>query len=500
MTRRVSLKSHLPFSIAILAFLLHLPNHPAYGFFRDEFLFLAGAEHLSWGYVDHPPLIAWLAWLVRQTLGQGLLAYRLVPALAAAAKVVLTILLTRELGGGAWAATIAALCVVAAPVYLGIDAMFTMNSLEPVFWMGSVYVLLIVLRQNNPRWLLALGALTGLGMHNKHSALFFAAALAAGLLLSPHRHWLLNRWMWIAAVVAVVIVLPQAVWQWQHGLPMLETLRNVQRTGKNVVLGPGAFIAQQVFIMNPASALVWLPGLVWGLQRRWRWIGATYLVLLALMIVLKGKNYYLAPIYPLLFAAGGIVWEQRPRWARILVCIPIVLIGILAAPTVLPLLAPEQVVQYQQAVGVEPPRTEVSHTSPLPQHLADRIGWPEMVSTVAQVYHGLPPQDREKAYIFAENYGQAGAIDYFGPRHGLPKVISGHQTYWFWGPRGYDGSVLIALGSRDRRNLDRLFTSVEESLSVNHPWSMPSEHYRIYICRGLRIPVSELWPRTKFWN
>jgi hypothetical protein len=210
------------------------------------------------------------------------------------------------------------------------------------------------------------------------------------------------------------------------------------------------------------------------------------------------------PAYPVLFAGGGVLVERWTRGAltrrlRTAYAALVVAAGAVFAPLSLPVLPPEKLIRYQDALGVRPPKTEVGHAGALPQHFGDMFGWPEMVEQVARVYHSLPPEERERAGIYANNYGEAGAIDFFGPRHGLPKSVSTHQNYFLWGPRGYTGDVLILLQSK-RADAERHCASVEEAGRVGHPYSMAEEHYTIHVCRGLRPPLPELWPQLKHWN
>jgi hypothetical protein len=219
-----------------------------------------------------------------------------------------------------------------------------------------------------------------------------------------------------------------------------------------------------------------------------------------MMMALHGKNYYMAPAYPMLFAAGGVFWERlKARRARIGLAGALAASGIALAPMVLPVLPVDTFLRYQQALGFAPPKTETAHEGPLPQHFGDRFGWPEMAAIVANVYNGLPPDIRAKTAILAGNYGEAGAIDFFGPRYGLPKAISGHQNYYFWGPRGYTGESLILL-QFSRETAGRACAQVEDGPELNHPYAMAEEHFRILICRGLKTPLPQLWPRLKHWN
>jgi hypothetical protein len=283
---------------------------------------------------------------------------------------------------------------------------------------------------------------------------------------------------------------------------MLETLNNVKRTHKNVELGPVDFIVQQILMLSPIAVLVWVAGLVFLLRSRFSVLAWTYLITLAFMIALKGKNYYLAPVYPMLFAAGAVWWEQRARtrlWIKPALMIPIVVLGIIGMPLVLPVLEPATYIRYAQTLHFEEPKTERGHRGPLPQHFGDMFGWPEMVEQIAHVYNALPPDERSKAAIYANNYGEAGAVDHFGGRYGLPKAISAHNNYWLWGPRNYTGELMIVLGENVRQT-GQHFATCDVGPLVSHPYAMAYEEFNILICRGLKSPLSQVWPRIKNYN
>jgi hypothetical protein len=260
--------------------------------------------------------------------------------------------------------------------------------------------------------------------------------------------------------------------------------------------------------MNPGTLPLWLAGLVWlfGSRdgRRYRIVGIIYLVTLAEFIILHGKSYYLAPVYPMLFAAGGVAIERifavRLTWLKPAYLTLVLVTGALFAPTVLPLLPPDKLIAYMRAIHLEPPRTETSQTEALPQIFADQFGWEEMVGSVADAYHHLQPEDQKRAAIFCQNYGEAGAIDFFGPKLGLPPAISGHQNYFLWGPRDWNGEVTLVLDTNDEDERKQ-FSSVEDLGQVaSNPWAMPFERRRhIYLCRDLKFSIREVWPRLKNW-
>jgi hypothetical protein len=488
--------------------LLHLALSNRYGYFRDELYFLDCGRHLDWGYVDHAPMIGLLA-RVALLLGGSLPVLRGLSALAGAAIVGLAMLIAQRLGGGRFAQGLAGLAVLVMPIRLAIDGLFTMNSFEPLFWMGAVLVLLRIVQGGDPRLWLALGAILGLGLMNKHSTAFFAVALAAGIVLTPLRRALRTRWPWLGALVALAIFAPNVLWQWRHGFPTLEDLRNVARTGKNVVLGPAEFFGQQALIAHPVLLPLWVGGLAWLLaaeRGRHRVLGWASAIFFALMFAMRGKNYYLAPLYPLLFAAGAVALERglrdrgsAARWARPVIVALVLTAGATTAPLALALLSPEGYLAYEAWLGFTPPKTEVAHRGPLPQNLGDQFGWPELVAEIARIYHALPPEDRARAGILAGNYGEAGAVNLFGPRYGLPRAISGHQTHFFWGPQGQTGDVLIAV-QWSREALNRRCRSVAEAGAHFHPWGMAEENRPLYVCRGFTPSLTEAWPGLKHWN
>jgi hypothetical protein len=488
--------------------LIHLLTTGRFGYewFVDELYYMATAEHLAWGYVDMPPLFPAITALVRATLGDSLFAIRLVPTLAGAALILLTGLIARELGGGRLAQGLSCLAVLLAPIYLVGHSFHTMNAIEPLLWTSGALTLHRIVVRGEARLWLAFGVIAGIGLLNKHSMVFFGVAVVVSLLATPARKAFSSRWVWLGGLVALGIVLPNLIWEIGHGFPHLEQLANIRANGRDVGLSSIEFVAQQFLILNPFAAPLWIGGLVRLLTGKpTRHLGVLYLALLGLMLVMNGRVYYLAPIYPLLFAAGGVAAESaavsRPWFRRVVIAgvLVVVTTGSLLAPTMLPVLPPDMYIRYVELTHLDQPRIENHELGPLPQLFADRFGWKEMVDVVARAYHSLPPEERAKAAIFGQNYGQAGAIDLYGPELGLPRAISGHLTYWYWGPRDTTGEIVIVMGS-DRETLEPLFESVEPAGWVAHPYSMPYEHFDLWLCRGLKIPMSELWPMVKSFD
>jgi hypothetical protein len=493
--------------VAVLAafkLLLHLYAGRYYGYFVDELYNLALARHLAWGYVDVAPMIGLIGRIEITLFGTSLSAIRLAPALAGAALVLLTGTIARELGGRRFAQGFAALCVLLSPGILVMDHFLNVNAFEPLCWMGCALILIRIINTGNERLWLWFGLLAGLGLETKHSMLIFGFALVAGLVLTPERKILFNRWLVLAGVLAFLLFLPNLLWNIQHHFPFLEVQENIRRTGRNVSLSFGSFFGQEILAMLPLSAPIWIAGL-WGLLRsRYRALALAWLVAAALIFTMNPRVYYLFPAFPMLFAAGSVQfekWLDRPRlaWVKPVWCTLMVLMGALLAPTMLPLLPPETYIRYVKATHLQPPPIENARLGPLPQLFADQFGWEDMAAAVARVYHSLPADVRPRTAIFAENYGQAGAIDLFGPRYGLPPAIGGHQNYFLWGPRGATGESMIVMAG-SRKDLESKFASVQKVAFVSHPYAMPYEHINIFYCQGFKLSLADAWPQVKNWR
>lgn len=495
--------------IAAVELTFHLATSRVYGLFIDELYFLACGEHLAWGYVDMPPLTALQAWLARSLFGDSMLAIRLFPALAGAGIVLLTGAISREFGGKRFAQGLAALAVAVAPAYLLACSYLSMNSFEPLIWMGCALVLIRIVKTGNTRLWLTFGFLSGIGLENKDTMLLFGFALVVGMLLTAERRLMANRWFLLGGLLAFMIFLPNLIWMIQHHFPHLEMLANIRRNQRNVELSPIQFLAQQILFMGPLAAPIWLAGLghlvVRPEGRRYRALGFAYVVTIGVLLAVHGRVYYPLPAYPMLFAAGAVAlegWLARPGrgWVKPAYVAVVALSGAVLAPLATPILPPEAYIRYTHAIHLEQPRIEHRRTSALPQLFADRFGWPEMVATVAKVYGSLPPEERAKCAIFGNDYGQAGAIDFYGAKFGLPKAIGGHVSYWVWGPRDYTGEIMIVLGDR-RKGAEQWYDQVEAVAEVGHPYAMDQEHFTVFLCRKPKgWTLQQIWPRLKHWD
>lgn len=473
-----------------------------YGYFRDELYYLDMGRHLDWGYVDAAPLIAVYA-KIALLMGGSLAALRIIPALAGAALIALTMLIARELGGGRYAQSLGGIAILLCPAFLLTNSLLTMNSFEPLYWMGCIWVIARILRTGDSRLWLWFGVLAGVGLENKHSTLSFGFAVTVALLLTQHRREFARRWIWIAAAIAVALFLPNLIWQIRHHFPTIEDLANVRREGKNVVLSPLAFVKEQIIDMHPILLPIWLSGMVWFLRdRRWRVLGWTFAVFFVSMEVAHAKNYYVFPIYPMVFAGGAVVIERwlasRATWTRAAV-VAVILLGTLPfVPLVTWMLPPERLLAYENTLGFKPAKAEVKHESLLIQPIADQIGWPELANEVATVYNSLPPEERAQTGIWAGNYGEAGAINLFGPKLGLPTAYSRHQNHWYWGPppQVYKNLIVIQWGLDDVRDNCTSYQAFDHY----QRFGMGEENAPFYLCRGTKFDIQKVWWNSHHWN
>jgi hypothetical protein len=495
--------------IATVKLLLHLLTANRYGYFGDEMYHMACGEHLDWGYVDQPPMIALIAWFVRHVLGTSLFAVHLLPALAGTALVWLTGVITRELGGSRFAQALAALSVACGGVYFVMHHLFTMNAFEPLLWMGCAYLVIRMIKTGNQKLWLWFGLLAGLGLENKYSMAVFGFGVVVGLLLTDQRKALASKWIWIGGAIAFLIFLPNLIWNIQHHFPFLELMHNIRASGRDIEVGPLGYLGRQVFLMTPSSFPVWLLGAAyfffWREGKPFRVLGWTFLTVLVVFIVLHGKDYYATPVYPMILAGGAIAIERfaaRPKqaWVKPTSVALALVVTIAFLPIGLPVLSVENFLRYQAKFPFPLPASERGHLqAALPHHYAWDFGWEQMTAAVARVYFSLPPEERAKTAIFGNNFAEAGAIDLLGPKYGLPKAIGNHQSYWLWGPRNYTGEIVIVLGDRPER-AQRWFQEVTVAAELNHPYARPSENRPVLLCRGLKSNLQDIWPKLKNWD
>jgi Dolichyl-phosphate-mannose-protein mannosyltransferase len=473
---------------------LHLGFAGRYGFFRDELYFIACGARPAWGYADQPPLQPLLAHGWDALVGGSLFAFRALPALCSGGLAWLAAQLARALGGSASAGLLAALSVTIAPVLMVSTHLFTVNTFEPLLW--TLLALLLVRLLERPRltrWL-GLGAVIGVGLMNKYSMAFWALALLVGVALSARRGRLASRGLGAAFLVACLVPLPSILWQAARGWPFLELLR-AGAAGKNAPFEAAGFLVEVILQMHPFTLPLWLAGLA-RLWRTERALAIGFGVFFATLFVLHAKPYYVAPAFPTLIAAGAAAADGLlvSAWRRAVALGLLLAGGALTAPLAVPILPVAVLIRYQRALGVTPTPLENKEYGELPQHLADQFGWPEVGLAARDAWQRLTPEERERAAVFSFNYGDASAIARFG---GVPS-ISGHNQYGEWGPGSADGSVLLVYGGR-REWIEPYYASIEQvGTGPSSAYMMPYErHQPIWLVRGPRQPLGELWPRLR---
>lgn len=483
------------------ALLLHLAVAGRYGFFRDELYFIACGRHPSFGYVDQPALIPLIA-AATQLFGHSLVILRAVPAIAAAGTVVTGCFLTRLAGGGVYAVALAGIAIATAPMYVGIDGTLNTSAFEPLAWAAVAYFAArAAVLEDRRAWIWA-GAVTGVALEAKYQIVFYAVPLLVAMALTSARKTLRTRQFVLGILLAAVLAGPSIAWQALHGFPFAGLII-AGSSGKNAVQAPLAFVVNQALVMNIAFAPVWVVGVLAPFFSArlapLRFLGIAFVLTFALMILLHAKDYYLAGLYAPMFAVGAVAVEGflHSRVLRVLYPVLAVPLAAIGWPNGLPLLNPPQLVAYLDRMPfLRPQEQEKSvHGQAIPQNLADQLGWPELAQDVANVYGSLSPQERDRAAIIASNYGEAGAIDFFGPALGLPPALSGHNQYWVWGTRGYDGSVVIRVNSDRFAWWQQHCRDARIAGTFGHnPYVEPYEHNRpIIVCHGLYRPLAEIW-------
>jgi hypothetical protein len=404
---------------------------------------------------------------------------------------------------------------VIAPQYLSNAGLLGTNCLEPNLWMGCAYFVLLAIKRDDPRYWLWFGVVAGLGLEEKYSIAVFGLGIVLGLLLTAQRRIFLDKWFWLGGLAALLIFLPNLLWNIHYDWPFVQLVRAIKASGRDVVLGPVPFFFQQTLLVNPLTAPIWLTGvlalLFSGRLKPYRVLGWCYLVCYAVFFVLHGKNYYLAPVYPMLLAAGAVVLESaldrpetgqaRLQWLKPVIVIVLLASGAHLTPVVVPVLSPDKFLEYAKTLPFKLPVMEHSHArAALPQWYSDQFGWQEIVDETAIAWNRLPAEERSDCGIFAQDYGQAGAIDFLGRRYDLPASLSGHQTWFLWGPRDYSGNCMIVLDDR-RITLERLWEHVDYvGTSAASPYAL-EQQIDVFICRGKKFDSwSGLWPRLKRWR
>ncbi|MBV9232609.1 MAG: glycosyltransferase family 39 protein [Candidatus Eremiobacteraeota bacterium] len=516
--------------LALATAVIHLALCHRFGYYRDEFYFIDCAKHLAWGYVDQPPLAPFVTWL-SSPLGYPVWAVRALPAILAGVTTLLACAIAAELGGAAFAQALTGLTVVFAPGLIGIHYGLSTEFLSPASWTALIYLTIRLVKTRDERLYLPIALVVTLGLYAKYSIAACAVALALGMALTGHARLLRSRLLLVAIATVLLLTLPNALWQITHGLPMLETLHNDQLNRHALANGmadesPNRWInalymfGLQFAYNNPAYAAVWIWGLAWLWRSdrsdrddigRYRYLAVAYLLLFVVLIATIGRGYYIQGFYPALFAAGAVAIERaldarraRSRgWngAQPAILAGTFVLGLPMFPLSIPVLSLPSYMAYERAIGLSRPAPPDNAYHLINPMFADQLGWPAMTQTVAGAYWALPARQRNITAIFADRYAYAGALDFYGPRYGLPTVISPNNNYYLWGTRGYTGQSVLAVGATDYRLLLRWFGSVRQVAVYRNDlrWMLEGP-LPIYWCTRPRAPLPAMWPHFKYYG
>ena len=480
--------------LALGKFLLHLLTNNQYGFHRDELATLDDARFLAWGFVAYPPFTPFLARIQLELFGTSLVGFRVFSSLAQSIAMVIAGLITGELGGSRRSQVITAIAVAIAPMSLISGALFQYVSFDYLWWVLIAYFMIRLLKSENPRWWLAIGLVIGIGMMTKYTIIYLVAGLVGGILLTGYRHFLKNPWLWGGVGISLLIFLPNFTWQIQHNFVSLEFLFDIH--ARDIAIGrTEGFLPEQFIICaNLFTIPFWVGGFYFYLfkpeGKKYRPLGWMYLIPFVLFFATQGRSYYLAPAYPMLIAAGVVVWENwlsRLSGNRSRLVVSATWIGLFLGTTIgIALMLP--VAPINSALW--------NAVSEVHDNFVEELGWTELTESVADIYAGLPVEEQSRSGILTANYGEAGAINLYGPAYGLPEAISGVNSYWSRGYGNPPPETLIVLGF-NRESVDNFFESCELAGHVTNQFGVENEettyHPDIFVCRQPRYSWPELW-------
>jgi hypothetical protein len=499
--------------LGIADFAEHMAFAGNYGYFRDELYYIvSGTQHLSPGYVDFPPMIAYIAALLYVLSRDSLVSIHIVPALAEAVLIFVAGMVAKELGGGRKAQVFAGIATLVTLVFLATGSLFTPDALDQLWWSILAYVIIRIIKRDDRKLWIVAGLVVGIGLLTKLSIFFFVIAMILSFSIVPSgRRYLKSKWFVPGILVSLALILPLIYWNAINSWPMIQFYESF--TGYSGGGGPIGFLFNQLFSINPFNIPIFIAGLYFFLRseagRPYRAFGFSYILLYIFMTLINAKPYYLLPVYPMIFAAGALQIEKSSlaktgisRWFGSRPYIACMIVSaILFAPLLMPILPPATYVgSYGALSGLGNSGAGQQNGGPMPQYLGDRFGWNTMVSTVAQAYDKLPPQEKSEACIFTLNYGEASAINFLGRSYGLPKAISGNNNYFIWGPDSCNGQVVITIGLSFSDDL-KTYRNVTQVGTITCTYCMNYENnLPLYLCTNPAVPPTAIWPQVKHYG
>ena len=500
-------------SLVSAKLVLHLLAINHYGYFVDEYYYMASIERPAFGYVDHSPLSIWILSGVTYLFGHSLAVIRMPAVLCGMFVIIITARIAAHLGARIFGQFLAGLAILVAPLILGVNKFYSMNSFEHLFWALALLYIIRLIKENKTFDWVTLGFVLGFGLLNKHSVLFLGFGFFVALLISPQRRYLLTKGPWLTGLIAWLLFLPHVLWQINNDWVTLEFMENA-RAHKNY-FQVGDFLMAQVLEMNPVALPLWLGGLYYFLihpeGRRFQIPGLIYITLLILFLFTQAKSYYLSPVYSVLFAGGAVflesAWsENRGRILRFAYAGLLLLAGLILLPLSTPLLSPESYVRYENFLGIKPPKLENHKLGALPQHFAAMFGWERQGRAVWTVYNHLPENIKKDTIIIGSNYGFTGAVEFHAPEKNRAdrKLVGGpHNSNYTWGApvpvsgKQNQGKVILTVGF-SRAQLAKYYGNIKE---VGRVYCKNCMAYRqvviIYLCDNPLIPFADIWEKSR---
>ena len=498
----------LIFIPAALFFLIQVIAGTNYPVFRDEFYYLDCASRLAFGYVDQPPFSILVLAVWKFFFSDSLLSLRILPALFGSLFIISSGFLARELGGNKFSQFLASVVIFCAPVYWALCSFYSMNSIDILIWVVLFIILARIINNGTDKLWVILGIAAGIGLMNKLSVGYFGVALAAAILCTPSRKWYANKYFWLFGAIAFLIFSPYIIWNFQNDFASLEFIRNASQF-KNVKLTPFQFLKDLILQVNPLNIFVWLTGLYALLfsskLKQYRLFGFTFLFILLIVFLNNGKPYYMAVAFPILLTAGSVRISEffESRKLKILkYAVPVILLAsiVFLLPLVIPVLQPEQAADYFRKLGIKTASGEKKKTGTLPQTFADRFGWEELAGIVLNIYNALPEEEKKHTAVYTNNYGEAGAINYYSKGKEKPEVLSGHNNHFLWPPENDDITTLIIVGGSIENHL-KTFEEVTEAGRTRNEYSMPYENdMPVFIARKPKVKLKDIWKKTKHYD
>jgi hypothetical protein len=487
--------------ISTIGIVVHLLTYNSLGFHRDELLYLALGRHLATGYWSNPPLIGVIGYLSQLLPGDVLFNTRLIPALAGALLVFITGLTAKELGGTRFAQVLACVVISISLLILRGYSMLQPVPFDILIWTLILYSLLRYVNTGKPVYIILIGIGFGIGMMNKYMVTFLAIGLGLGALITPYRRLWWNRYTGIALLIAFVIFLPNLIWQLNHGFPVMKHMQELAETQLVNVKRTNILLDQ--VLMFTIGSVVWIAGLIWLLfsshSRNYRLFAYTYLAILFMFLILHGKSYYMAGLYPFMFAAGGVCWEKtlRPLWLKISFAVLLLLLSLPLVPGGIPIMPAKRLAEYyshmQPRQGADALlRWEDGKVHSLPQDFADMLGWNELGRIVVNACDSI--SDKNRIIIYGENYGQAGAVDYCGTCHRLPPAVSFSDSYLLWAPDSIDDAknMFFYINNQIGDDVKDLFFRIDSIGSITNPYAREFGT-TVYLCRFPRKDFQSFW-------